>query len=70
MSSLRVGVKEGDKFVSVPNNPAIIIKYHEPKTIANPHQLLVTTNATRVINAVYMRDQYVLYLVDSLKKFN
>ena len=47
--------EEGDKFVSVPINPAIIIKCHKPKTIANPHQLLVTTNATGVINSVYMR---------------
>ena len=40
--------EEGDKFVSVHINPAIIIKCHKPKTIANPHQLLVTTNATGV----------------------
>ena len=62
--------EEGDKFVSVPINPAIILKCHKPKTIANPHQLLVTTNATGVINSVYMRDQYVPYLVDQLKKSN
>ena len=50
---------EGDKFVSVPINLAIIIKCHKLKTIANPHQLLVTTNATGIINSVHMRDQYV-----------
>ena len=65
-----LGVREeGHKFVSVPKNLAIIIKCHKPKTIANPHQLLVTTNATGVINAVYMRDQHAPYLVDQLKKF-
>ena len=44
-----IGVwKEGDGFATLDVDPAIIIKCHIRKGIANPHQLLVVTHATRV----------------------
>ena len=64
-----IGVrKDGDALAAVDFDPAIILKCHTQKVIANPHQLLVVSNATGVINSVFMRDKFLPYLVAQLQK--
>ena len=60
--------KDGDALAAVDFDPAIILKCHTQKVIANPHQLLVVSNATGVINSVFMRDKFIPYLVAQLQK--
>ena len=60
--------KDGEAFLPVHLLPAVILKLKNPKVIANPNNLLVTSNKTGVINSVYMRDTFIPHLVAQLRR--
>ena len=59
LNALLAVQKEGGNRILVPLKPAIILKLHKPKVMGNPNNLLVTSNPTGIINAVYMRGTFI-----------
>lgn len=51
--------KVGDVYEPIGIKPAIILKQNTPKAVANPHNLLVSTTPTGVINSDYMKDHFI-----------
>ena len=62
--------KEGDAFSTLDLKPAVLLKSKKGKVVANPHNILFTTNVTGVINGVYNGDVFVPYLQMQLQRTN